>query len=181
VSQNAGPGRGALEAEQVGEPSAASTAPWSIQDRIQFEEADRQFPGIKHKCADMLIEVESSQVCGLYAGWARRRGLASGCRCGQVWPKSYCWRRNPCAAETIQITRRLGCPLGASAPPLLQGAKSSELLLGDPSRPPRAVGQRHRHRGSSRMTTTGVRARPMPGTDVTLKPRLAQLALTFPA
>src|SRR3981081_4465732 len=38
--------------------------------RIQFGRPIGSFQAIKHKCADMLLEVESSKSAAYYAGWA---------------------------------------------------------------------------------------------------------------
>src|SRR3712207_8461007 len=38
--------------------------------RVQFGRPIGSFQAIKHKCADMLLEVESAKSAAYYAGWA---------------------------------------------------------------------------------------------------------------
>ena len=60
----------ALAAEQVG--GAQECLEMAVQyakDRVQFGRPIGSFQAIKHKCADMLLEVESSKSAAYYAGW----------------------------------------------------------------------------------------------------------------
>ena len=60
-----------LAAEQVG--GAQKCLDMSVEYakvRIQFGRPIGSFQGVKHKCADMLLEVESSKSAAYYAGWA---------------------------------------------------------------------------------------------------------------
>ena len=59
-----------LAAEQVG--GAQFVLDMAVQyakDRIQFGRPIGSFQAIKHKCADMLLEVESAKSAAYYAGW----------------------------------------------------------------------------------------------------------------
>ena len=61
----------ALAAEQVG--GAQSCLDRSVEyakTRIQFGRPIGSFQAIKHKCADMLLEVESAKSAAYYAAWA---------------------------------------------------------------------------------------------------------------
>ncbi len=61
----------ALAAEQVG--GAQRCLDSSVEyakTRIQFGRPIGSFQAIKHKCADMLLEVESAKSAAYYAGWA---------------------------------------------------------------------------------------------------------------
>ncbi|HEX6476456.1 MAG TPA: acyl-CoA dehydrogenase family protein, partial [Acidimicrobiales bacterium] len=61
----------ALAAEQVG--GAQRCLDMSVEyakERVQFGRPIGSFQAIKHKCADMLLEVESAKSAAYYAGWA---------------------------------------------------------------------------------------------------------------
>jgi alkylation response protein AidB-like acyl-CoA dehydrogenase len=62
-----------LAAEQVG--GAQMCLDMAVQyakDRVQFGRPIGSFQAIKHKCADMLLEVESAKSAAYYAGWCPR-------------------------------------------------------------------------------------------------------------
>ena len=124
----------ALAAEQVG--GAQHVLDASVEyakTRIQFGRPIGSFQAIKHKCADMLLEVESAKSAAYYAGVGRSRGLrrvAGGGLAGQ----SYCSEAYfHSAAENIQIHGGIGFTWEHPAHLYFKRAKSSELLLGDPS------------------------------------------------
>src|SRR6478735_3999875 len=97
-----------LAAEQVGGAQMClETAVQYAKDRVQFGRPIGSFQAIKHKCADMLLEVESAKSAAYYAGW--------------------------CASENIQIHGGIGFTWEHPAHLYFKRAKSSELLFGDPS------------------------------------------------
>ena len=60
----------ALAAEQVGGAQIClDTAVQYAKDRVQFGRPIGSFQAIKHKCADMLLEVESAKSAAYYAAW----------------------------------------------------------------------------------------------------------------
>src|SRR3546814_16934257 len=60
----------ALAAEQVGgAQKVLETAVQYAKDRVQFGRPIGSFQAIKHKCADMLLEVESAKSAAYYAAW----------------------------------------------------------------------------------------------------------------
>ncbi|HEX7135747.1 MAG TPA: acyl-CoA dehydrogenase family protein, partial [Iamia sp.] len=60
----------ALAAEQVGGAQLClEMAVQYAKDRVQFGRPIGSFQAIKHKCADMLLEVESAKSAAYYAGW----------------------------------------------------------------------------------------------------------------
>jgi len=75
--------------------------------RVQFGRPIGSFQAIKHKCADMLLEVESGKSAAYYASWA--------------------------AAENIQIHGGIGFTWEHPAHLYFKRAKSSEIYLGDPT------------------------------------------------
>jgi alkylation response protein AidB-like acyl-CoA dehydrogenase len=123
-----------LAAEQVGGAQRClDMAVEYAKVRIQFGRPIGSFQAIKHKCADMLLEVESSKSAAYYAGWAAAEDndelpvVAS-------LAKSYCSEAYfHAAAENIQIHGGIGFTWEHDAHLYFKRAKSSEILFGDPT------------------------------------------------
>jgi alkylation response protein AidB-like acyl-CoA dehydrogenase len=124
----------ALAAEQVG--GAQHVLDASVEyakTRIQFGRPIGSFQAIKHKCADMLLEVESAKSAAYYAGWAAAEDSDELPAVASL-AKSYCSEAYfHSAAENIQIHGGIGFTWEHPAHLYFKRAKSSELLLGDPS------------------------------------------------
>ena len=124
----------ALAAEQVG--GAQFVLDMAVQyakDRVQFGRPIGSFQAIKHKCADMLLEVESAKSAAYYAAWCAAEdndelpAMAS-------LAKSYCSEAYfHTTAENIQIHGGIGFTWEHPAHLYFKRAKSSELLFGDPT------------------------------------------------
>jgi alkylation response protein AidB-like acyl-CoA dehydrogenase len=124
----------ALAAEQVG--GAQCVLDMSVdyaKNRIQFGRPIGSFQAIKHKCADMLLEVESAKSAAYYAGWAAAED-------NDELPVTACLAKAYCseayfhaAAENIQIHGGIGFTWEHDAHLYFKRAKSSELIFGDPS------------------------------------------------
>jgi alkylation response protein AidB-like acyl-CoA dehydrogenase len=104
--------------------------------RIQFGRPIGSFQAIKHKCADMLLEVESGKSAAYYAGWAAAGEVGSDAN--EELPvvaslaKAYCSEAYfHAAAENIQIHGGIGFTWEHDAHLYFKRAKSSEILLGD--------------------------------------------------
>jgi alkylation response protein AidB-like acyl-CoA dehydrogenase len=124
----------ALAAEQVGGAQRVlDNAVDYAKNRMQFGRPIGSFQAIKHKCADMLLEVESSKSAAYYGAWAAATDdeelpLAASLA------KSYCSDAYfHCAGENIQIHGGIGFTWEHHAHLYFKRAKSSELLLGDPA------------------------------------------------
>ena len=123
-----------LAAEQVGGAQwCLETAVQYAKDRVQFGRPIGSFQAIKHKCADMLLEVESAKSAAYYAGWCASEmndelpSVAS-------LAKAYCSEAYfHAAAENIQIHGGIGFTWEHPAHLYFKRAKSSELLFGDPT------------------------------------------------
>ena len=123
-----------LAAEQVG--GAQFVLDMAVQyakDRVQFGRPIGSFQAIKHKCADMLLEVESAKSAAYYAAWCASEdndelpAMAS-------LAKSYCSEAYfHATAENIQIHGGIGFTWEHPAHLYFKRAKSSELLFGDPT------------------------------------------------
>ena len=124
----------ALAAEQVG--GAQLVLEMAVQyakDRVQFGRPIGSFQAIKHKCADMLLEVESAKSAAYYAAWCASEmndelpSVAS-------LAKAYCSEAYfHASAENIQIHGGIGFTWEHPAHLYFKRAKSSELLFGDPT------------------------------------------------
>jgi alkylation response protein AidB-like acyl-CoA dehydrogenase len=124
----------ALAAEQVGGAQhCLDSAVEYAKTRIQFGRPIGSFQAIKHKCADMLLEVESAKSAAYYAGWAAAEGSDELPVVASL-AKSYCSEAYfHAAAENIQIHGGIGFTWEHTAHLYFKRAKSSELLFGDPA------------------------------------------------
>ena len=124
----------AQSAEQVG--GAQKVLDMSVEYakvRVQFGRPIGSFQAIKHKCADMLLEVESAKSAAYYAMWAASEDndelpvVAS-------LAKAYCSDAYfHAAAENIQIHGGIGFTWEHDAHLYFKRAKTTELFLGDPT------------------------------------------------
>lgn len=124
----------ALAAEQVGgAQKVLEMAVDYAKVRTQFGRPIGSFQAIKHKCADMLVSVESAKSAAYYAGWAASENPEE---LPTVAPlaKSYCSEAYfSVSAENIQIHGGIGFTWEHDAHLYFKRAKSSELLFGDPA------------------------------------------------
>jgi alkylation response protein AidB-like acyl-CoA dehydrogenase len=122
----------ALSNEMVG--GAQFVLEESVQyakDRVQFGRPIGSFQAIKHKCADMLLEVESAKSAAYYAAWAAAEGNDEAPVVASL-AKAYCSDAYfHAAAENIQIHGGIGFTWEHNAHLYFKRAKSSEILLGD--------------------------------------------------
>jgi alkylation response protein AidB-like acyl-CoA dehydrogenase len=124
----------ALAAEQVGgAQKVLDMAVEYAKVRVQFGRPIGSFQAIKHKCADMLLEVESAKSAAYYGMWCAAE-------MNQELPsvaslaKAYCSEAYfHAAAENIQIHGGIGFTWEHPAHLYFKRAKSSELLFGDPT------------------------------------------------
>ena len=121
-----------LAAEQVGGAQRAlDLAVDYAKQRVQFGRPIGSFQAIKHKCADLLVAVESARSASYYAGAATAAGdpevpvLASLAKavCSDAYFR--------CAADAIQIHGGVGFTWELDCHLYFKRAKSSETLLGD--------------------------------------------------
>jgi alkylation response protein AidB-like acyl-CoA dehydrogenase len=123
-----------LAAEQVGgAQKVLEMAVEYAKVRVQFGRPIGSFQAIKHKCADMLLEVESAKSAAYYGMWCAAEmndelpSVAS-------LAKAYCSEAYfHATAENIQIHGGIGFTWEHPAHLYFKRAKSSELLFGDPT------------------------------------------------
>ncbi|HKF74830.1 MAG TPA: acyl-CoA dehydrogenase family protein [Candidatus Dormibacteraeota bacterium] len=124
----------ALAAEQVG--SAQRCLDMTVayaKVRQQFGRPIGSFQAIKHRCADMLLRVESARAAAYYAAWAAAED-ADELPAVASLARAYC--SDACswvAGETIQVHGGIGFTWEHDAHLYFKRAKASELLLGDPA------------------------------------------------
>ncbi|HLF41886.1 MAG TPA: acyl-CoA dehydrogenase family protein, partial [Acidimicrobiia bacterium] len=121
-----------LASEQVG--GAQQVLDMSVEYakvRVQFGRPIGSFQAIKHKCADMLLEVESAKSAAYYAAWAAADDNEE-LPTVACLAKAYCSEAYfHCAAENIQIHGGIGFTWEHDAHLYFKRAKSSETYLGD--------------------------------------------------
>jgi alkylation response protein AidB-like acyl-CoA dehydrogenase len=124
----------ALANEQVG--GAQRVLEMSVQyakDRIQFGRPIGSFQAIKHKCADMLVDVESAKSAAYHGSWCAAED-------DDELPEAASMAKHYCsdayfsaAAENIQIHGGIGFTWEHPAHLYFKRAKTTQLLLGDPA------------------------------------------------
>jgi alkylation response protein AidB-like acyl-CoA dehydrogenase len=99
--------------------------------REQFGRPIGSFQAIQHKCANMLVEVESSKSATYYAAWAVANNVAEA-PLAAAMAKAYCsdaYRHT--AGEGIQIHGGIGFTWEHDMHIYFKRAKSSEVTFGD--------------------------------------------------
>jgi alkylation response protein AidB-like acyl-CoA dehydrogenase len=101
--------------------------------RVQFGRPIGTFQAIKHKCADLLLAVESARSAAYYAAWAAADGSAELPLVASL-AKALCSEAYvQVASETIQIHGGIGFTWEHDAHLYFRRARSSEVLLGSPT------------------------------------------------
>ena len=123
-----------LAAEQVGGAQMVlEMAVEYAKVRVQFGRPIGSFQAIKHKCADMLLEVESAKSAAYYGMWCASE-MNDELPSTASLAKAYCSEAYfHAAAENIQIHGGIGFTWEHPAHLYFKRAKSSELLFGDPT------------------------------------------------
>jgi len=123
----------ALAAEQVGGAQRClDLAVAHAKSRVQFGRPIGSFQAIQHKCADMMLKVESARSAAYYAACvaaedspelARMASLAKAC-CSDAYFQ--------CAADSLQVHGGVGFTWEYDVHLHLKRAKWAESFLGDP-------------------------------------------------
>ena len=123
-----------LAAEQVGgAQKVLDMAVEYAKVRVQFGRPIGSFQAIKHKCADMLLEVESAKSAAYYGMWCAAElndELPSVASLAKAYVSEAYFHAT---AENIQIHGGIGFTWEHPAHLYFKRAKSSELLFGDPT------------------------------------------------
>lgn len=123
-----------LAAEMVG--AAEACLDMSIEYaklRVQFGRPIGSFQAVKHKCAEVLVDLEGARAAAHYAAWAADDNPAE-------LPVAACIAKATAAeaffraaGENVQIHGGIGATWEHDAHLYLKRAKTSYILLGDPS------------------------------------------------
>ena len=124
----------ALAAEQVG--GAQRCLDMSVayaKEREQFGRPIGSFQAIKHKCADMMVKVESARSAAYYAGCVAAEGRED-LDIAASLAKSWCSEAFfHCAGASIQIHGGVGFTWEYDPHLYFKRARASQSLLGDPT------------------------------------------------
>jgi alkylation response protein AidB-like acyl-CoA dehydrogenase len=123
----------ALAAEQVGgaERCLEQAAEYS-KTRLQFGRPIGSYQAIKHKCADMLVEVELARSAAYHAAFRALADDDDATMAAHV-AKAYCSEAYVhAAAENIQIHGGMGFTWEHPAHLHFKRAKASSVMFGDP-------------------------------------------------
>jgi len=122
-----------LAAEQVG--GAQRCLDMSVahaRERVQFGRPIGSFQAIQHKCADMMVAVETARSAAYYAGCVAETGsdeLAAVASLAKAWCSDAYFR---CAADAIQVHGGVGFTWEYDCHLHLKRAHAGERLLGMP-------------------------------------------------
>ena len=100
--------------------------------RVQFGRTIGSFQAIKHKCADMLLDMELAKSAAYYAAQAAAVTTRSGLRWRVVAKAAASETYLHTAAECIQIHGGIGFTWDNDTHLWFKRAKSSEVFLGQP-------------------------------------------------
>jgi alkylation response protein AidB-like acyl-CoA dehydrogenase len=124
----------ALAAEQVGGAQRClDLAVAYAKERVQFGRPIGSFQAIKHKCADMMLLVESARSAAWHAAEAAQAGRDALATAASL-AKAYCGDAFlHCAGEAIQIHGGVGFTWEYDPHLYFKRARSSQSLLGEPA------------------------------------------------
>jgi alkylation response protein AidB-like acyl-CoA dehydrogenase len=111
------------------------------RNRIQFGRPIGQFQAIKHRCADMLLQVESAKTAAYYAMWVAAAGSEELAVAASMAKAACAEAFFFCASENIQVHGGIGFTWEHDAHLYYRRAKADDLLFGD------ATAQRERLAG----------------------------------
>lgn len=102
--------------------------------RIQFDQPIGAFQAIKHRCAQMYVEVESSRSILYWAAWAQDHGDSKEAALAASVAKAYCSEAfTHVSTGAIQVLGGTGFAWENNIHLYLKRAKANEVALGDPT------------------------------------------------
>ena len=124
----------ALSAEAVGgSEKALEDSVQHAKDRVQFGKPIGVHQAIKHKCADMLIEVEAAKAITQYAAWALDNDTDDAPLRAAMAKARACDAYHHCSRENIQIHGGVGFTWEYDCHLYLKRAKAIEVSYGAPA------------------------------------------------
>jgi len=101
--------------------------------RIQFDQPIGSFQSIKHRCAQMYVEVESARSLLYWAAWAQDHGDDKEAALAASVAKAYCSEVNRnVTSSALQVLGGTGFSWEHDIHLYLKRAKGNEVALGDP-------------------------------------------------
>jgi alkylation response protein AidB-like acyl-CoA dehydrogenase len=125
----------ALCAESLGGAHRAmEIATEYAKERIQFDQPIGAFQAVKHRCAQVYVEVESARSLLYWAAWAQDNEAPDEARLAASVAKAYCSEvyRNA-TTSAIQVLGGTGFSWEHDIHLYLKRAKANEAILGDPA------------------------------------------------
>jgi len=134
----------ALAAEQVGGAQRClDMSTEYARTRLQFGRPIGSYQAIKHRCADMLVEVEFARSAAYVAAFAAASDDEAAFQEAASVAKSYCSEAFfKAAGDTIQIHGGMGFTWEHPAHLYFKRAKASSILFGDPIEHRRRLAER---------------------------------------
>jgi alkylation response protein AidB-like acyl-CoA dehydrogenase len=127
----------ALAAEQTGVAQRClDMAVAYANEREQFGRPIGSFQAIKHKCADMMVALESARSAAYYAACVAADAGDSGDDLSTIASLAKSWCSDTvfrCAADSLQIHGGVGFTWEYDVHLYFKRARSSEIYLGDPA------------------------------------------------
>ena len=123
----------ALASESVGvcQWGVATSADYA-RTRFQFGRPIGTFQAIKHKCVDMLLQLEGAKAVAYYAAWAVETDAPDLAVMSSVAKAECSEAARDIATETLHVHGGIGFTWEYPAHLYLRRAQASELLFGDP-------------------------------------------------
>ncbi|TDI97293.1 MAG: acyl-CoA dehydrogenase [Deltaproteobacteria bacterium] len=122
-----------LAAESAGGAARClETAVAYAKHRVQFGRPIGSFQAIKHKCAEVLLEVESAKSAVYWASWVAEEKEEELAQAASVAKSLSSEGYLRAAAENVQIHGGIGVTWEADPQLYLKRAKTNEELLGNP-------------------------------------------------
>ncbi|WP_319435667.1 acyl-CoA dehydrogenase family protein [Mycobacterium sp. RTGN5] len=124
----------ALSAEQVGGAQRClDMAVDYAKQRVQFGRPIGSFQAVKHRCADMLVRVESARSAALHAAQVATAGTTEDLAIAASVAKLYCSETFLSAAtDSMRIHGGIGFTWEHDAHLYVRRAKASQLMFGSP-------------------------------------------------
>ena len=124
----------ALSSESAGGAAAIlrQTVDYANQ-RIQFGKPIASYQAIKHKCADMLMKVESAKALTYYCAWALSDGVDEGPLAASMAKSFTSDAYRFCTAEAIQIHGAIGFTWEMPVHLYFKRARANAVMFGNPA------------------------------------------------
>src|SRR5216683_712422 len=99
--------------------------------RVAFGKPIGSYQGVKHKCADMLVEIENAKSLTYYAAWAVDQGEADAAMAVSMAKAAASDAGRKVCAVGIQLHGGIGMTWEHDLQLYLKRAKASEIAFGD--------------------------------------------------